>query len=318
MTSPTRDTNSGSVGLFGKVPAQPDFARYGSLGPAAQELDRWLVGAVERLHLSRSTLQGAVRLSYASPDARAMLVGVLAPSNDRLGRSFPCAIVHSRAQADVNCGQAAIPEAYAAFLDQAEGLLADLPGLAAPDIAARLSALSGPGPDELAAARARCAARIQANGAPEFLERAFGPLDQSMHWYGLHTLLTAALPLRSRSAPGRATPTLDLPVAGVNDGEVWLELIERLVPGPNLARSFLWTTSEPRRLLFRWGVASEEVLCALADTRYASSSLWPLRTERPAAVERARAALTGALTDLTFAPGTTLERLLAVLAQTQL
>ena len=78
--------------LIGKVPCRADFVRFGPSTAAARSFDAWLVRAMERLHLHRRPFPATpIRFVYCSSDDESSLVGALAPSKDKVGRSFPVA-----------------------------------------------------------------------------------------------------------------------------------------------------------------------------------------------------------------------------------
>jgi type VI secretion system protein ImpM len=295
---PSISRQASGASLAGKVPAKPDFVRYGPFGRAAQAFDAWLVRAIERLHVNRGSLvPGPIRFAYAPNDAGSALIGVLAPSKDKIGRTFPVAIFHTAPLATVLDCPAAIPHAYRSFFEQVEALLGELPSSSHAEVEARLAALDGPSPEALSTARAASREQLRSTTASVFLEAAFGPAPAGKHFYGLLTLLRAADSTRAQAA---RAPMLDCPATSVTDIETWLECVHQVCPSPNA--SFFWNEREPSRVLFRWGPPSDDLLCALGDSNYGSSAVWPLFTEREAAVASAQATLAAPFAKI--APGT--------------
>jgi hypothetical protein len=116
-----------------------------------------------------------------------------------------------------------------------------------------------------------------------------------MHFYGCYAFLTAAAPLRSE-APDKPATVLDCPVRGELDRLAWVTLATRLLSRWRAAvPSCFWLERPAPRLLLSLGPAPGDILRAFADPSYRSARIWPLVTDRPQAVERARAALAASL-----------------------
>src|SRR4051812_1354247 len=107
------------AGLVGKVPAQADFLKIQTAAPSAQALHRWLEDANEGL------MRGAHKLppqptSFAFAAAESLLVGVLVPGRDKVGRTFPTALF---AVGSVHPELALVCETFAPFLRASETVL---------------------------------------------------------------------------------------------------------------------------------------------------------------------------------------------------
>src|ERR1700747_3207069 len=78
------------IGVYGKVPSQPDFLR-GNAGEWAQAgFDRWFQDAVETLRTEGTALpESPTGFLLAPAGGAAAFVGAFAPSTDAAGRSFP-------------------------------------------------------------------------------------------------------------------------------------------------------------------------------------------------------------------------------------
>lgn len=285
--------------LCGKLPARPDFVRFGAFGPPARAFDAWLTRSMERVQVKRAKLpQQPLRFLF-SFDGSASLLGVIAPSHDKVGRSYPVAIFRELASGSVNGRSAVVPEALAPLLREAQTAVDALPGVAADQVDVLLQRLDATPATSLAAAHALFSEGLQSADAGSFLRSAFGASASPMLGYALVTLLRAADSARGFGF-GTRSPVIDFPVAPGAPASIWLELAASLVPG--VGASFIWTepTSDqtPARLLFRWGPPSDETLCALADARYSSQAVWPLTTDHAAALEQARVLLAGPLVEL--------------------
>jgi type VI secretion system protein ImpM len=284
------------VSLFGKLPARPDFARLNYAGRAAAELDQWLVQAVEQLHLGKVPLPGPLRFAFCSARTQSVTFGALAPSRDEAGREFPLAVFDSVPLAAVLGRYAAQLLAHEPFMNGAEAAIRDAQTLAAgAPIEPSLAGLHAPDIAAAAALEPQHQQTLQTSSAPQFLERAFGPIDGGMHFYGCYAFLTAAAPLRAE-APDKPATVLDCPVQGELDRIAWVTLASRVLSRWRTAvPSCFWIERPAPRLLIALGPAPNDILRALADPSYRSARIWPLTTERPQAVERARAALAASL-----------------------
>jgi type VI secretion system ImpM family protein len=267
--------------LIGKVPCRADFVRFGPSSVATRSFDAWLVRAMERLHLHRRPLPATpIRFVYCSSDDESALAGALAPSKDKVGRSFPVAIVHAAAPSIA-------PETNPSFFDRVEALISQLPGLPDSEIRARLAEVGAPTETPDSDPPGARQDLLASSPASEFFEQAFGSTPAGQHFYAVLTLLRAAKSVST--SPAAKVPMLACPTRNASTTRLWLEILRRLAP--THAVSLFWSEHEPERLLFRWGAPSDDALCALADVRYSSSVVWPLSTDREASLVHARATL---------------------------
>ena len=125
------------VGFYGKLPSHGDFLRRRVPDAFVERWDAWLQQAMSE---SRATLgERWLELYLTSPVWRFVfaagacgpvpVIGLMAPSVDRVGRHFPLAIV-AELPADVDCAAAAT--LASAFFENAERLVVDT--LAAEDV----------------------------------------------------------------------------------------------------------------------------------------------------------------------------------------
>ncbi len=85
-----------SLGCFGKLPIHSDFIRYQASGEEIRALDRWFQ---EGIYFAKSKLgaswqetflnAASWRFIFHLPKSKAFLVGVVMPSRDRSGRTYP-------------------------------------------------------------------------------------------------------------------------------------------------------------------------------------------------------------------------------------
>jgi type VI secretion system protein ImpM len=271
--------------LFGKIPARADFVRERCTDRAAQRFDQWLIKAMETLHGARGSLPPVmVRFAFCAEEERSLLVGVLSPSKDQVGRDFPisvfCSVPLAQAQSQL-CG---LPLAYGAFLTAAEDLIREVPALAADEVVARLDQLPVPDPQSLALGAARVGEALRGADARELAARTLGDPDGAGPAYGYYTFVTAA-----RNASAGSPTVLDCPIQIDVDLFAWLSLADRLTRSNAGTPSFFWTEEPSARLLLALRSCSTQLLQFMADPTTSSSRLWPLVTTRGEVAQQVRA-----------------------------
>ena len=87
------------VGCFGKLPIWPEYMEAGTSYPAARALKQWLHGGREHAGMedpeggrADTEVRAHLRLLIGVPGSTELLVGVLRPSGDQGGRSFPFSV----------------------------------------------------------------------------------------------------------------------------------------------------------------------------------------------------------------------------------
>jgi type VI secretion system protein ImpM len=279
-------TGSGAraLSLVGKIPAQADFVRE-NVTRAVTQFDQWLTRAMADVNAAGQRLPAVViRFALRSADAQRLLVGVLTPSSDQVGRSFPLALV-CELDAEPWCTQwNGLPLACAETLDGLQALAFEIPALPLPDVRDRLQRHTPPAPATLHAAAVQVARTLDGSAAATFLADAFPGQDQAAVCYGLHTFCAAA---SSGSARGAAQSiVVDCPIAIDLHLMAWLDLAQRLGAAADLGGVFWIEEPEPRMLLCV-GPPPGQVLHLLSDPQRSSQLLWPLGTQVEAARQHA-------------------------------
>jgi type VI secretion system protein ImpM len=283
-------------GLYGKLPAQADFVRLQAADAVARPFVLWLEEASETARRSGIQVDAEpVRFLFRPAGASRALVGVMAWSSDRVGRNFPLALFSQVAGSDLGAVFPAVPQAASAFLGAAAALAREAATLSAADLSARVEALPLPGPAELAAASTALAERARDERGRDFLSRLFGSAGPGQHAYALHCFRSACQPARGKE-PARAAAVLDCPVRADLDRWAWLELGRRGL-GWSVPPSFFWWAQPESRLLLSVGPVPASVFGVLWDPGAKDARVWPLVTDRPAAIESAHRALGKPLVD---------------------
>jgi len=301
--------------MLGKAPCHPEFVRYNAASPLARYLLRWLEDGTGRLHAARSSFEGTPTcFVFTAPGEKTALVGVLAPSTDSIGRAFPLALFQEVPTSSVAGRYALLPEAFQPFFLAATQLTREAASLELETLQARARGLPS-----VSAADTRVAERVREMTLTEpRCDELFRSVCEDgvpeARYYALYTFLTACAGERQRERD-LASVVLDCPFPTHMGPVLWLELSARLLRWSTTPPSFFWSEGEQPRLLLCLGAAPSTLLLHLAQPGRSSANLWPLRTERPAALARAKQALSPARRRVIDSPSSTLENLLRALVQ---
>lgn len=280
----------GLVGFIGKIPACGDFVRQHIGSKISAELERWLNASTQNLYAGKHDLGPAcLRFVFSAPGCDDVAVGTLNKSVDSVGRSYPLAIFTSLSAAEMMAQPAALPTAFATFLDQAENLLAQVSTLPIETLRERVTGLTPPSQQEIEAAAQHATTQLGNVDAASAISNALDGEPEDAGYYALLTLCTAtsAVPL----APASGAPTvLDCPLEPQLGPALWLSLTAARLRWTQGALSLLWA-ADATRLLIALGHASDQMLSLYVAKLHTSTRLWPLTTTRPEAIARAKTLL---------------------------
>ncbi|HZA52386.1 MAG TPA: TagF domain-containing protein, partial [Myxococcaceae bacterium] len=232
-----------------------------------------------------------VNFLFTAPGERAALIGVMARSEDRVGRSFPLCVFHVVDGAATAARLGEIPISYGAFLRGAATLLSDAVNLSPQEIAARLQALESASRGDFALAGAELGLFRAAAAEPHVRPLSASRLPGNV-FYGLRTFAMACRAERGKE-PSKPSVMLDVPLPEDGDPRFWLELAQQLLAWKTLPPALFWAAGPAPRLLLCVGTPAPSVLMHLARPEHAAMKLWPLHTQQASAVDAARQALTG-------------------------
>jgi type VI secretion system protein ImpM len=284
-----------TIGVFGKMPAAADFVAVDAAGPAGAGLQEWLQRENDHLIGKRLAFPPTpIRFVYRDPQAQGTMVGVLAPSRDQVGRTFPLSIV-ARVDPSTAVRFPALPAAYAQFLDGAATVLSEAATLTVAMLTDRARALPLPSGDDIDDAAQWARQALEATPGRVILEALFGPLEGGVHYHGIHMFRTGCAHVTGHD-PGSAGIILECPARDDVQVDFWLSLAHGLLRWTTAPPSLLWTdTASPdSRLLIALGSPPAGVIHYLADPAVHADRLWPMRTTSSASIEAGRAALTAA------------------------
>jgi type VI secretion system protein ImpM len=308
-------TQSPPIGLLGKTPRHAEFVRHNASSPLARYLLRWLEEGTGRLHGARSALpSSAASFVFTAPGESTVLVGVLTPSTDSLGRAFPLTVFQELPASTVAERYALLPESFQPFLRASAALLGEAPSLDVPHLKERAEQLPSVRPGDIRVAERLRQALLSEQHCAELLQHVSEERPPEGRYYALHTFLTACEGERHREQD-LASVMLDCPFPAHLGPVAWLELATRLLRWPSLPPTFFWSEGEQPRLLLCLGAAPPTLLLHLAQPARTGTQLWPLRTERPAAMAHAKQALSPSQRQVIDSSHSTLEQLMSALAR---
>jgi type VI secretion system ImpM family protein len=292
--------------VYGKVPAQADFARVNVGDLTRLGLDRWFQEAHEVVHAERGRLPEEPAHFVISPaGSRAVVLGALVPGQDAVGRSFPVIVFAALDAASVP-DYALIPQAYAAFYEGAAALLGSAASMTVADLSAQAQGLT----TLLTPQHTADVVSLLRREPVAPLGLALGGLPHGAA-YALRTLLSACERARSAGHSPSGVATVDGPSPTDAARLLWLEVARKRLGWRDGIPSFLWTRRDSYRLLVSLGPPATGLLSYLANSRHKSNRFWPLRTDVDAALDAALAALAPDQRRVLESPAATLADLLA-------
>jgi type VI secretion system protein ImpM len=308
-------TQGSPIGLLGKAPRHAEFVRHNAASSLARYLLRWLEESTGRLHGARSALpSGPVSFVFTAPGDSSVLVGVLAPSTDSVGRAFPLAVFQEVPATTVVERYALLPEMFQPFFRSSAELLSEAASLDVSQLQERAAKLPTVRPGDVRVAERLRESLLSEKRCAELLQHVNGDGPSEGRYYALHTFLTACTGERQREQ-SLASVMLDCPFPSHLGPVTWLELATRLLRWSSLPPTFFWSDGEQPRLLLCLGAAPPTLLLHLAQPARTGTQLWPLRTDRPAAMANAKQALSTSQRQVIDSPTSTLEQLLRALAR---
>jgi type VI secretion system ImpM family protein len=305
-----REAAPGGPALVGKLPCQPDFVREGCKSAATDALDAFLVQATPSLHQSVGVAQlPSLQLCQALPGHAHALVGVCAPSHDAAGRPFPVAIVHAVAPAQLRTLQSEVFWRFAAFVEDAQALIANIETLTLADARAELAALTLSATGHAADSSSSTDARNLPSVASfeRALQEAGEPPSSEAQSYALYAVAAAF----AAGVPGL---TLDCPAREPSCARLWLTLCARVAELTGSTLCILYA-SDAGRLLVAIDGWHPGQLRAVADPGFSFDQLWPLATAQASARAHAHSALSQASSRLSQPSGVSALELADALAQ---
>lgn len=299
------------VFAYGKVPALPEYVRGGVNDDIAAELPGWMTKAVEwaATHRAGPWEQArrdgpALRFVLRSRNPNVVITGVVAPSEDSVGRPFPLSVAAVVPVKGAGEHAHLAPAAFAPFLREAMDLLPRVSAIRAPkDIDELVGSLRAPSLEDVGAIEERYEAWAREQLAAPLLASALGRDGLALQ-PTLHTILEATSPFRGKEAPPTA-----LSVRLPTDPDqslltcLWLQIVRRASGWKETLPGYF--ASERDMLVQLGGLASPS---ALADS-WAPDPASKYVCHVPEETSAYATAFPGDLSEVLADPGTTVSGL---------
>ena len=217
-----------AAGAFGKLPAFGDFVREGDFAGAEGFfgwLEQGIAAASARGNGWRDCFDGGAQKAFVFPlNERSLAVGVMAPSQDAVGRRFPFSVFHETTREPFLPGPHVLPLYLGNFL-QASGEVIDHAMVGHPP-AALLQSMPAPDPMQFAANLDGYSAWIQSASLRTVGQAIFGGDWRTGLAHALYVCAESVRPFRGTEAP--ATPlAVRLPLGNGSGGAAsfWLHVV---------------------------------------------------------------------------------------------
>lgn len=240
------------VAVFGKTPRMGDFLRVGSGGPAGEALEQWIEQGLALAEAKRGAAwpglyAGGATYAFLFRPPRAsnvkdVLVGVIKPSSDAVGRRFPLVVYAPAIPRPSVPWPHILPIALGDFLDAAATLLFEADVVAG--IADMQAALRRVPPPHLAGAD-QSAHEYDAWASSTLLSHAwsvvYGGTQAMSAPRAVHTISEAVAPFRGEDSPAtKLGLRVPLGPGGIAAAAFWLDTVRRLARSPNEVRTCFW------------------------------------------------------------------------------
>lgn len=261
-SGPVAPTNLAVVG-FGKLPFAGDFLRTAGYADTIQKFELFLTRAMEwadghRRGFREAYAAGGVQaFAYRMPSGTkdpSILVGVMKPSQDAVGRRFPIAVALRAPLAPFEGSPFLLPLVFEPFLEHAsEILLRSGHWRGLPDFQEEINRIPPIELSMVATLANTYQGWLRAGTIGEVWQALFGPTAHVMAPVAVSTVVDATAPFRGRELPPTPLGVL-LPIgeAGSTGAAFWLDAV---------ARSARWSRTVPT---YFWG-ASGSLLVQLGD-----------------------------------------------------
>lgn len=304
-----------SVGLFGKIPDEGDFISHNAADPAVGVFDQWLQTSIDKArHAGAEELPSVpVRFVFRGADPKSVLVGVMMPSRDAVGRIFPLTVFATCSASRLAGKFSTIPFLFKEFFESATELLRSAEKRELEELAEELDEIEAPdidGDEDPEAMRPM----LQSARSAESWEALFGAEHRPSRFYAFQTFGVACKAVQKED-PAKSGATIDCPVQNEQDVAFWLNLAQKLLAWKKAPPSIFWTAGATPRLILSLGPAGAVVLLSLLRPELDSPKLWSLKTRDTAARDAAKGSFQANQQQIIEQDGVSNEALIASLAR---
>lgn len=304
-----------SVGLFGKIPDEGDFVSHNATDPAIGVFDQWLQSSIDKArHAGAEELPPTpVRFVFRGADPKSVLIGVMMPSRDAVGRIFPLAAFATCSAARLAGKFSTIPFLFKEFFEAITELLSSADERGLEDLAEELDEIEAPDLDGDEAAEAM-RPMLDSARSTESWEALFGAEHRPNRYYAFQTFAVACRAVQKEDLT-KSGATIDCPVQNEEDVAFWLSLAQKQLAWRKAPPSIFWTEGAAPRLLLSLGPAGGVVLLSLLRPELDSPKLWSLKTKDTAARDAAKGSFLADQQQIIEQDGVSNEALIASLAR---
>ncbi|MGE0326100.1 MAG: type VI secretion system-associated protein TagF [Polyangiaceae bacterium] len=262
------------VGYFGKLPKAGDFLRGGVAGEPASGFERWIeqgmvYGSTRRGDWQPAFDTGSVHgFIYRAPPnvgAVSVIVGVIRPSRDTVGRRFPL-VLFSQVPEPVLAGAPHIaPLLLGDFFELASELLLEAHEMTPDEFRSAVAGIPAPRIDQLATYVAEYNEWVSATPLSTPLSVTYGEPEGAAIPHAIDTLIQCVAPFIGQEP--MSTPLsarLPLGAGGVASAAFWIDVARRIARWRRTVPSAFWSASEADgTLLLQLGATPHSSLAEL-------------------------------------------------------
>ncbi|MCA9643244.1 MAG: type VI secretion system-associated protein TagF [Polyangiaceae bacterium] len=262
------------VGYFGKLPKAGDFLRGGVAGEPASGFERWIeqgmvYGSTRRGDWQQAFDGGALHgFIYRAPPnvgAVSVIVGVIRPSRDTVGRRFPLVIFSQIPEPVLSGAPHIAPLMLGDFFELASEVLLDAHGMTAEEFRAAVLGIPAPRIDQLATYIAEYNDWVSATPLATPLSVTYGQPDGAAAPHAIDTLIQCVAPFIGQEP--MTTPLsarLPLGAGGVASAAFWIDVARRVARWRRTVPSAFWSASDDDgTLLLQLGATPHSSLAEL-------------------------------------------------------
>src|SRR4051812_41631221 len=229
-----------SVALLGKAPCQGDFIRWNAADPVSAQFHKWLEEGHEAVRRANLTLPAEpICFVYTAASGRQALVGMMAPSSDKVGRQFPLCVYVPVDLGPVAGNAATLQGSHQAFFAAAKQLLADSARLSADELTRRMEALNAHAAGDTAAADTYRRRALAAPASSLVKQFTGDGAPAGAQYYAFRTFMMACAAERGKE-PAKPGVTLDCPFPEETGPYPWVEMARRLLQWRGMTPSLFW------------------------------------------------------------------------------
>lgn len=242
------------VGSFGKIPAMGDFLRFRVQGDAATHLEQWVdrgmesaaqrFGAGWKEQFAHGMPVAFCHRAPPSVNASSVVVGVMQPSRDAVGRSYPIAIVSQIPEAAFAGAPHLVPLSVGAFLDQSLDALELAETADRDSYLRRVDLVYPPALESIAAQAGEYDHWIRNTSIADALKLVFKSDASGAEVFDVILQCAASVRAQEPPPPSPLAVRLPLGIAGVGGAAFWVDVVRHACQWRSTIPSMFWIVEE--------------------------------------------------------------------------